>query len=455
MIPAALRPDLSPLRGSRGFRAVFVSRTVAVLGAQAAEVALLVQAKQLTDSPLVVGLLGIAELVPLLFFGLYGGSLADRFDRRILMRWCEPGMACCALVLLANSLLPHPALWLLFVVAALLMAISSLQRPSFEAATPRLVTREGLTAAVALLSMVQNISFLIGSSLGGALAITPGPWLVYALDATGFAVSFWTLRGLPALPPKPASAAGGCQPGEDRSAGDLSAEDVPAEDVPAEQEPEAGPGRPTLRDMFAGIRYATTRKDLLGSYLADLSAMIFAYPNALFPFMAVTLHAPWSAGLMFAAPSAGGLLVSATSGWMSRVRRHGLAIALSAAIWGASIAAFGLSPDVYVALVCLLLAGAADECSGIFRDTLWFGTIPDHMRGRMAGVELLSYAGGPPLGQLRSGVMASVFGQRFSLAAGGFACIGAVGLLCASLPAFTRYVAPAPVNEPTPTAAAS
>jgi MFS family permease len=429
MIPAALRPDLSPLRGSRGFRAVFVSRTVAVLGAQAAEVALLVQAKQLTGSPLVVGLLGIAELVPLLFFGLYGGSLADRFDRRILMRWCEPGMACCALVLLVNSLLPHPALWLLFVVAALLMAISSLQRPSFEAATPRLVTRERLTAAVALLSMVQNISFLIGSSLGGALAITPGPWLVYALDATGFAVSFWILRGLPALPPQPASA------------GEAAAEG---------QSDRAGQVRPRLREMFAGIRYATTRKDLLGSYLADLSAMIFAYPNALFPFMAVTLHAPWSAGLMFAAPSAGGLLVSATSGWMSRVRRHGLAIASSAAIWGASIAGFGLSPDIYMALVCLLVAGAADECSGIFRDTLWFGTIPDHMRGRMAGVELLSYGGGPPLGQLRSGVMASVFSQRFSLAAGGFACIGAVGLVCAALPAFTRYVAPAPVNETVP-----
>jgi MFS family permease len=431
-------PDLTPLRGSPGFRAVFMSRTVAVLGAQAAEVALLVQARQLTGSPLVVGLLGIAELVPLAAFGLYGGSLADRLDRRMLMRWCEPGMACCALVLLANSLLPHPALWLLFAVAALLTAISSLQRPSFEAATPRLVTRERLTAAVALLSMVQNISFLAGSSLGGALAAAPGPWLVYALDAAGFAVSFVILRALPPLPPLPPPDAADARSGPGGS-----------------QLPGSDAARPPLREMLAGARYAITRKDLLGSYLADLSAMIFAYPNALFPFMAVTLHAPWSAGLMFAAPSAGGLLASATSGWMSRVRRHGLAIALSAAIWGGFIAAFGLSPDVYAALACLAAAGAADECSGIFRDTLWFGTIPDSMRGRMAGVELLSYAGGPPLGQLRSGVMASVFSQRFSLASGGFACIGAVGLLCASLPAFTRYVAPAPANGTAPAAAAA
>jgi len=398
-----LRPDLSPLRGSRAFRAVFVSRAVAMLGSQAAEVALLVQAKQLTGSPLVVGLLGTAEIVPLVIFGLYGGALADRFDRRLLMRWCEPGMACCAVALLVNALLPRPALWPLFVVAALLVAISSLQRPSFEAATPRLVSRGQLTAAVTLLAMFQNASVLVGSSLGGVLAITPGPWLVYALDAAGFAVSFWMLGRLPALPPL-----------------------------------EKETGTP-LRQVFGGLRYAVTRRDLLGSYLADLSAMVFAYPNALFPFMAVTLRAPWSAGLMFAAPSAGAFLLSATSGWMSRVRRHGLAIAISAAIWGAGIVAFGLSPDIYAALAVLVIAGAADESSGIFRDMLWKQSIPDRLRGRMAGVEMLAYAGGPPLGQLRSGVMASAFGIRFSLAAGGIGCVAAVAAVCSALPALTRY----------------
>jgi MFS family permease len=398
-----LRPDLSPLRASQAFRAVFVSRAVAMFGSQAAEVALLVQAKQLTGSPLVVGLLGTAEVVPLVIFGLFGGALADRIDRRLLMRWCEPGMACCAVVLLANSLLPRPALWPLFVVAALLVAISSLQRPSFEAATPRLVSRGQLTAAVALLAMFQNASVLVGSSLGGVLAITPGPWLVYALDSAGFAVSFWMLGRLPALPPL-----------------------------------EKERGTP-LRQIFGGLRYAVTRRDLLGSYLTDLSAMIFAYPNALFPFMAVTLRAPWSAGLMFAAPSAGAFLLSATSGWMSRIRRHGLAIAVSATIWGAGIAAFGLSPDIYAALAVLVIAGAADESSGIFRDMLWKQSIPDRLRGRMAGVEMLSYAGGPPLGQLRSGVMASTFGIRFSLVSGGFGCMAAVAVVCSALPALTRY----------------
>lgn len=415
-----LRPDLSPLRGSRDYRAVFFSRTVAMVGSQAAEVALLVQAKQLTGSPLIVGLLGVAELVPLVVFGLYGGALADRFDRRALMRWCEPGLAGCAGLLLLNALLPHPAVWPLFVVSALMMAFASLQRPALEAVTPRLVPLDQITAASALLSGAQNISVLLGSSLGGVLAVTPGPWLVYALDAAAFAVSFMLLGRLPKLPPEPSAAADGQHGAGGREAG--------------------GRGR-VLREILVGLRYAFSRKDLLGSYLADLSAMIFAYPNALLPFMAVALHAPWATGLMFAAPSVGAFTVSATSGWMSQVRRQGLAIAIAAALWGVAMAGFGLSPDIYAALGFLALAGGADETSGIFRDTLWKQTIPDHLRGRMAGIELLSYAAGPPAGQLRSGVVASVAGLRFSLVSGGIACVAAVGAVCVALPAFSRYVA--------------
>lgn len=424
-----LRPDLTPLRASRNYRAVFGSRTVAMLGSQAAEVALVVQAKQLTGSPLIVGLLGLAELVPLVFFGLYGGALADRFDRRALMRWCEPGLAGCAGLLLLNALLPHPAIWPLFAVSAVMMAFASLQRPAFEAVTPRLVPLDQITAASALLSGSQNISVLLGSSLGGVLAVSPGPWLVYALDAAGFGVSFWFLGRLPKLPPEP-SADGAGNSGAGNSAAGGSGE----------------LGR-VLRDILVGVRYAIGRKDLLGSYLADLSAMIFAYPNALFPFMAVALHAPWATGLMFAAPSVGAFAISATSGWMNQIRRHGLAIAIAAALWGAAMAGFGLSPDIYVALGFLVLAGGADETSGIFRDTLWKQTIPDHLRGRMAGIELLSYAAGPPAGQLRSGVVANLAGLRFSLVSGGIACVAAVGAVCAALPAFSRYVAVVPSGD--------
>jgi len=407
-------PDISPLRESPGFRAMFTSRTVAFLGSQAGEVAILVQAQRLTGSPLVVGTLGLAELVPLIVFGLYGGVLADRFDRRKLMVWCEPGLAACAVLLLVNSLLPHPPLWPLYVVAALMMAIASLQRPAFEAATPRLVPLEKMTQASAVMSLSTNASVLIGSSLGGALAAAPGPWLVYGLNVAGYVISFVMLRRLPALPPVP--------PGTDADQG--------AERAPA------------LREILVGLRYAISRRDLLGSYLADLSAMIFAYPNAMLPFLAVELHAPWSTGLLFAAPSAGALVVSATSGWMPRIRRHGLAIAVSAASWGLAMAAVGVSPALYAALFFLAVAGGADECSAIFRDAMWKQSIPDHLRGRMAGIELLSYAAGPPTGQLRSGAVAAVTSPRFSLTSGGLACVAAVAAVLAVLPAFRCYIAP-------------
>jgi hypothetical protein len=320
------------------------------------------------------------------------------------MRWCEVGLGGGAILLLVNALLPHPAVWPLFALAAVMMALAAVQRPSIEASIPRLVSADQMTAAVALLAISQNGNFILGSAIGGVLGASPGPWLVYALDAAGFAASFTFLTKLDTLPT------------------DTAASRVPV-----------------LRDIVAGLRYAVDRRDLLGSYAADLCAMTFAYPNALFPFMAVTLRAPWATGLMFAAPSVGSLLAAVLSGWMSRVRRHGLAIALAAGGWGLAIAGFGLSRWLYPALACLMVAGGADEISGIFRDTLWNQTIPDELRGRLAGVELLSYGVGPPLGQLRSGVTASLAGVRVSLVSGGLICTGAVAIVCAVLPGFTRY----------------
>jgi MFS family permease len=259
--------------------------------------------------------------------------------------------------------------------------------------------------------MSANAASITGAALGGAVAAGPGPQWVYGFDAVSFAISGALLLRLRPLPP----VAGG-------------------EHRPA----------PGLRAILAGLRYARGRPDLLGSYLADLAAMIFAYPNALFPFLAATLHATWAVGLMFAVPSVGALLVSATSGWTGRVRRHGLAIA--AAGWGLAITGFGLAPDIWAALGCLLVAGGADMVSGIFRDTLWNQTIPDELRGRLAGVELLSYGIGPSAGQLRAGAVASLTTPRFSAASGGLLCVAAVGVICRALPGFTRYRAVAAVS---------
>jgi len=414
-----LRADLTPLRTSRDFRLLYASRTVIALGTQATEVALLVQAKQLTGSAFAVGLLGAVELVPMVVFGLYGGMLADRFDRRRMILACEAALGCCAALLMLNALAPHPAVWPLYVVTGLMMAASALQRPSLDASMPRVVPRDQLTAAAALMSMSQNVSFLAGTTLGGVLAAGPGPEYVYGLDTVSFVISFgvlWLVRPLPA----------------------------PA----GEDQPTAGSAL-GVRSILAGFSYARGRQDLLGSYLADLAAMTFAYPNALFPFVAANLHAQWSVGLMFAAPSAGALAITVVSGWMGRVRRHGVAIAASAAIWGLLITGFGLAPDIWAALGFLVLAGGADMVSGIFRDTLWNQTIPDRLRGRMAGVELLSYGVGPSVGQIRAGAVASITSARFSIASGGLFCAGAVGVVCLLLPGFTRYRAQpgAPAGE--------
>jgi MFS family permease len=401
-----LRMDLVPLRDSREFRLLFASRSITLFGTTAGEVALLVQAKQLTGSAVAVGLLGIAELVPIVVFGLYGGLLADRFDRGRMLRWCEAGLGGLAGALVLNASLPHPAVWPLYALAAGMSALAALQRPSFDAAVPRTVARERLSGASALLSMSANAGQIIGAALGGAIAAGPGPQFVYLLDAATFAASFWLLCRLRPLAPPAAG-----------------------EHTPA----------PGLRGVVSGLHYARHRPDLIGSYLADLAAMTFAYPNALFPFMASALHASWAVGLMFAAPAVGALAASALSGWTARIHRLGRAIAASAACWGVAIIAFGLAPDIGVALGCLLAAGAADMMSGIFRDVLWNQSIPDSMRGRMAGVELLSYGVGPSAGQLRAGGVAALAGTRFSLWSGGLGCVAAVGVVCLVLPGFTGY----------------
>jgi MFS family permease len=420
-----LRMDLSPLRGAADFRWLLCSRTVTLLGTEASAVALLVQAKQLTGSALAVGLLGVAELVPLMVFGLYGGVLADRLDRGMLLRWGEAGLGVLAALLLLNALLARPSVWPLYLLAAAMTALGALQRPSFDAAVPRTVPRDQLAAAAGLLGVTTNASVLLGTALGGALAAAVGPQLVYGFDTASFAVSFILLTRLRRLPPPAAG---------------------PAGTVPQKARP-PGPG---VRGVLAGLDYARRRPELLGSYLADLAAMILAYPIALFPFLAVTLHAPWSVGLMFAAPSAGALAASAVSGWTSRVHRHGVAIALAAAAWGVAITAFGLAPDVAAALACLLAAGAADEISAIFRSTLWNQTIPDELRGRLAGVEMLSYSVGPSAGQLRAGGVASLTSPRVAAWSGGLLCVGAVGLVCLALPGFTRYSNRASLSAATP-----
>ncbi|QJT01304.1 MFS transporter [Streptomyces asoensis] len=404
--PSGLRgllPDLAPWRASRDFRRLWVSGTVSNFGSFLTFVALPVQLKELTGSAAAVGAIGAVELVPLLVFGLYGGALADAWDKRKLIVWTEAGQGLLSAILLVNALLPGPAVWPLYLVAALSSALVSVQRPALDSLWPRIVAHEQLPAATALNSLRWTVGGVAGPALAGVVVAYAGLGWAYAADLLTFVASVALV--------------------------------VPIAASPAAHEA----AKPSLKAIAEGARYAWGRKELLGTYAVDLAAMFLAMPLAVLPFLADELDAEWSLGLMYASVPAGALLVSLTSGWTSRVHRHGRMVVLSAALWGGAIAAAGLAGNVWLVLFCLALAGAFDMVSGIFRGVMWNQTIPDELRGRLAGIELLSYSVGPTVGQVRSGGLAAWLGVRTSVWSGGVLCVGAVGLLALCLPGLMTY----------------
>ncbi|MFG2820371.1 MFS transporter [Kitasatospora sp. NPDC048365] len=398
-----LRPDLTPWRSSRDFRLLWTSGCVSVFGSFLTYVAVPLQIKELTGSSLAVGLVGAFELVPLIAFGLWGGALADALDRRKLVLCSEAGLGLLSALLLLNALLPHPLLWPIYLVGALVAALDGLQRPALDSLTPRIVAHDQLTAAFALNSLYRNASSVAGPALAGVIVAVAGVQTAYALDVASFAVSLTLLVKIRAVPPA------------------------------------TGADKPSLRAIATGVKYAWGRKDLLGTYAIDIVAMLFAFPMAIFPFLAADLDAKWALGLLYASSAVGALLVSATSGWTSRIHRQGRMLLVAALGWGAAMAAAGLVGNIWLVLFCLLLSGAADQISGIARSTMWNQSIPDKLRGRLAGVELLSYSVGPQLGQVRAGGMAALVGVRASVWTGGVACVVGVLALAAALPKLLAY----------------
>jgi MFS family permease len=393
---------------------MWIAGVVTNFGSFLTFVALPVQIKDLTGSAVAVGAIGAVELVPLIVFGLYGGALADAMDRKLLINATEAAQGLLAAALLVNTLLPHPVVWPLYVVAALSSALTGLQRPALDAIVQRIVPRGQLAAAAALNALRWQVGAIAGPSIAGLVITWAGLGWAYGLDAATFVFSVLLGLGLRRSP-----AAHDAQP-------------------------------PSLRGIAEGARYAWGRKELLGTYAIDLAAMFFAYPAAIFPFLADEVDAPWALGFMYAAGSVGALAVSLTSGWASRVRRHGRMVALAAAGWGLAMALAGRAGNIWFVLLCLALAGGCDMVSGIGRSTIWNQTIPDALRGRLAGIELLSYSVGPQLGQVRSGTVAALSSARASVWSGGLACVAAVGLLAAGLPALLAYEEGRPEEEPSP-----
>ena len=366
-------------------------------------VALPYQIKELTNSYLAVGAIGAVELAPLILFGLYGGVLADRYDRKKLIWFSEFGALVLTTSLLVNSLLPSPKLVAIYIIAALFSAVDGLQRPSAGAILPRLVSHEDLPAANALMSVRWQLGVIIGPSIGGIIIATYSTSAGYIIDALTYLISLIFLARV--------------------------------KNVPATEKSE----KPAISALFEGIRYALSRKDLLGTYLIDLAAMFFAMPNALFPFWADQINAKWSLGLFYAAGTIGSVLVTLTSGWSSRYRFHGRAVIWAATGWGLAIALSGLVHSVWLVLFFLAAAGASDMVSALFRSAIWNQTIPDELRGRLAGIEMLSYSIGPLTGQLRAATIASATSLSFSVTSGGISCMIFVLFLAGILPTFRKY----------------
>jgi MFS family permease len=391
------------LRKHRDFRFVFAGQFVSAFGSFLTYVALQVQIYRITKSSAIVGLLGAVQLVPLAITALWGGALADALDRRRLLLCCEVLLLCGSLTLAVNSTLSQPSVPLLFIVAAFMSAVGGFHTPALESLTPRLVGVEDLPAVSALSSLRGTTAAIAGPALAGILIATLGLPFTFGADVVSYAISLAALVAIRAMPP-------------------------------GDQAKPAG-----LSSILEGFRYAASRPELIGTYVVDIVAVMFAMPMAAFPALAAQWGGAQAIGPLYSAMSVGSLIIAIFSGWSRNVQRRGAAVVIAALCWGLAITGLGFSRSLPIAVGCLMLAGAADMVSGLFRMTIWNETIPSHLRGRMAGIEQISYMIGPNLGNTRAGFMAERFGPARSIVIGGLVCVVGVLACVPLLPAFWRY----------------
>jgi MFS family permease len=378
-----------------------------MLGQQMTLVAVPFQVFQVTGSSLLVGVTSIVALVPLIVFGLLGGAIADAMDRRRLMLITSAGAAVTSALLAVQALLPGEGhLAVLWVLTAFVSAFAAVNQPARSAVIPALVGTENVPAANALAMTVRQAGVIVGPLLAGVLIGTGNLFLTYAVDALGFLVAALLLRGLPSLPP-----------GRD-----------------------AGPLRlgAAVRGVGEGFGFLRTQPVLLMTFVVDIAAMFFAWPQAVFPELSETrfLGSPNSLGWLFAGISIGALVMGLTSGWVSRVDRQGAVVLVAIVAWGVAIIGFGFAGALWIAVLCLAVAGAADMVSAVLRSSMLQTAAPEDMRGRMQGVFIVVVAGGPRLGDLRAGALASATSVTVAMVSGGVAVVLAMVLVALIVPSF-------------------
>jgi MFS family permease len=399
-----LTADLTPLRASRELRLLVLGNVVSGMGTQAALVALPYQVYIETHSALKTGLLGAAELLPLVTMALLGGALADRTDRRRLLLLDQVALVAVSATLCALAIAGSPPLGVLYVLAGLLAGFGAIQNVARSAIVPNLVEPARLHSALAVNFGLYQLTMVVGPAIGGLLIAAGGVEVAYGFDAVScFAMVFALIGMRPQLPHGH---------GDERP--------------------------PILRSIAEGLRFVRGKQALLGSFAIDLT---FGMPRALFPVLAVSVyHAGASGtGLLFAAVSAGATVAALLTGWLDRVFRLGLVVIGAVAIWGAAIALAGLTPSIWLAAACLALAGAADSVSAVCRQIINQTVTPDAMRGRMSSVFSLVVTSGPRLGDIESGAVAAATSARFSVTSGGLACIAGTAVIVLAFPELAAY----------------
>jgi MFS family permease len=386
---ARVLTDIRPLQVSAAYRRLFFGNAVAQLGQQMTNVAVAIQVYDLTGSSFYVGLVGLFAVVPLVVLGLYGGAFADAMDRRSLALIASAGLWAVSALLAIQALLGNGNVWLLYVLIAVQSGFYAVNNPARGAIIPRLLDRTLLPAASALNTAAFNLGFTVGPVLGAVLIDRYGFATAYVVDVLTFGAAYYGIARLPPMPPD----------------GDA---------------PKAG-----LRSVLDGLRFLRRARNLRTTFVLDLCAMVLAQPRALFPALAYKVYGGGAAtvGLLQAAPAAGALVAFLFSGWISRVRLHGLAVVLAVAAYGAAVGAVGVTELLWLGVLMLALSGAADMVSAAYRNTMLQVAAPDHLRGRLQGVFIVVVAGGPRAGDFLAGSAATVVGERLALVLGGAACL--------------------------------
>ncbi|MGZ4505823.1 MAG: MFS transporter [Blastococcus sp.] len=401
--------DTAPLRNP-SYRRLFLGVAATMLGQQMTLVAVPFQVYALTRSSLLVGVTSIVALVPLIVFGLLGGAIADAMDRRRLMLITSTGAAVTSTLLAVQALLPGGGnLAVLWVLAACVSGFAAVNQPTRSAVIPALVGPDGVPGANALAMTVRQAGVIVGPLLAGVLIGVGDLFLAYTVDAVGFVIAVLLLRGLPALPPG-------------HAAGPLRL-------------------RSAVRGVGEGFAFLRTQPVLLMTFVVDIVAMMFAWPQAVFPELSQTRFAesPNSLGWLFAGVSLGALAMGLTSGWVSRVDRQGAVVLGAIVVWGLAIIGFGFARALWVAVLCLAVAGAGDMVSAVLRTSMLQIAAPEGMRGRMQGVFIVVVAGGPRLGDLRAGAIASAASVGVAMVSGGVVVVLAMAVVAVAVPSFRLF----------------